>query len=169
MKYTLAILALALTACNTTTENTSPEAGASVEATRPSGELLASTMVSNKTPAYANTGLFMKTEDWKDKHFENPNKLYGNVTYFYFSTLAKVASAECGLALDAHYVSMADAIGRRAIFQNKEAGRAKAKQVDAKFIEEYGPFDKNSPKSMCPAMQKNIAEQTLLGALFFVK
>ena len=169
MKYWALIFPLALAACNTTVDNTSLEAPDVPEKQAVAEPVLSSVLVTNKKPTYGNRSLFMKTSEWKDKHFEHPNRQYGNITYYYFSRVAKVGSAECGLTLDAHYVSGADAIGRRAIFQNRDALKAKLKEVDAKFSRDYGPFGANDQAARCRAMRQNIADKTLLGALFFTE
>ncbi|MEP6017504.1 MAG: hypothetical protein ABJ251_03345 [Paracoccaceae bacterium] len=83
------------------------------------------------------------------------------------SKIALGASAQCGVPIDFVYFDWARGIGRRAIFQDKNVARARARQATEQFIKDYGPFDKNDPQLMCRAIERNKADRTLLGAMFF--
>ncbi len=158
MKYTLAILALALTACNTTTESASQ-----AEVQPKDGNVASQNM-----PIYENGGLFPKSADWKDKHFFNANKQYGFIAYEFYAAVAQVGSAECGIPLDYHYLSQAKAMKGRGQLQNVEKKKAKLKQVIADFERENGKFDAKNRQAVCKTMQKHIEDKTLLGAMFYV-
>ncbi|WP_299649625.1 hypothetical protein [uncultured Tateyamaria sp.] len=163
MKQLLAVVSatIALSACDATAPQTQ-----NTEAVSQTPVATPQSQVRNK-PTFANRGFRIQRSDWKNAHFEMPNKQYGNITYFAFTRLALVASAECGVPLDYLYFDRAAAIGRRAIFQDKQAREATAKaQLDA-FKQEYGPFDPNDPTLLCRAVERNKADRTLFGALFF--
>lgn len=120
-----------------------------------------------KRPTFANRGFIPKSVDWKNAHFQMPNQQYGNFTYFTFSRLALAASAECNVPLDAFYFERAAAIGRRSVFQDKQAREAVATAQVKKFQQDYGPFDPNDSALLCRAVERNKADKTLFGALFF--
>lgn len=158
----LVSIALALGACDATVE----QAGSSSADAQPPAAATAAP-AARARPSFANRGFRASRPAWKNAHFETPDQQYGNFTYFTFSRLALVASAQCNVPLDAVYFESAQAIGRRAVFQNKAAREARAKAEVEKFDQAYGPFDPDDPSKLCQAVERNKADQTLFGALFF--
>ncbi|MEO9821052.1 MAG: hypothetical protein ABJ370_12280 [Paracoccaceae bacterium] len=162
MKYitTLAVVA-ALSACDTTTSTSTNQVA------NPAENASVAANPAPKKPTFANRGLVGKRPEWKTALFKTPDQQFGNLTYFAMSKIALGASAQCGVPIDFVYFDWARGIGRRAIFQDRNVARARARQATEQFIKDYGPFDKNNPQLMCRAIERNKADRTLLGAMFF--